>query len=242
MVNTVPSNLPTPTGKGAATSHKCVADIRNTGKASRVVVKFLHKVLHVYVDTGDGSGFKFCLAVQIEEDLKDYHLAFSAATGQVADQMDVLDVTTRYLKDADVEFDDALLAALGDSSRSSVLMYWFCVCSVGFGLLALTAYEWYACRNMLTDQIDAVRICDVLNTYLVPHYVVYMVLTVTFLFSLNWIPVILNAPLAAWRGYLIYSKKYKFSPASLSAVSSKGHGVVGLFVVPEREEMHFSIL
>jgi len=211
-------------------SHKCVADIRNTGKVSRVVVKYLHQFLHVYIDTGDGTGFKVCLSVSLGENLRDHHLAFTAATGQVADQMDIFEVTTRYLKEADQEFDDDKLAHLGDSGAGGSYgsMFWFVVSAVGFGLTILTAYEWYNCRNMVSDQIDPVRICDALNAYVLPHYSIHIALTVCFLLTLSWLPLLVNAPVAGWRAWLIFKKRFKYSPASLSAISSKGHGVVGV--------------
>jgi hypothetical protein len=40
--------------KSVYQAHKCVADFRNTGKVSKILVKYLHKVLHVYVDTQVG--------------------------------------------------------------------------------------------------------------------------------------------------------------------------------------------
>jgi hypothetical protein len=58
--------------------------------------------LGLCVGVQDGVGYKFCLAVQMEKSYKDYHLAFSAATGQVADNHDILEVTTRYLAASDV--------------------------------------------------------------------------------------------------------------------------------------------
>jgi len=224
------AGLPPFASKTNTHSYKCVADIRNTGKISRVVVKFLHKVLHVYIDTGDGTGFKFCLSVGVNDDLKDHHLAFTAATGQVADQMDLFEVTTRYLKEADQEFDDESLAQLGDvgKSRPYTSILWFAASAICFGLIALTAYEWYTCRNMVSDQIDPVRICDELNKYVVLHYVVHFILTLVYMISVATIPVLLNVPLALWRGWLLFKKKYQFSPASLSAISSKGHGIVGV--------------
>jgi hypothetical protein len=52
MVKTLPDGV---TAGSAGASAKCVADIRNTGKVSKVLVKFLHKILHVYVDNNEGQ-------------------------------------------------------------------------------------------------------------------------------------------------------------------------------------------
>ena len=92
MVKTLPFD---PLGINSGAAYKCVADIRNTGKVSKILVKFLHRILHVYIDNNEGQGYKFCLAVQLDEDYKDHHMAFTAATGQVADNHDILEITTR---------------------------------------------------------------------------------------------------------------------------------------------------
>ena len=111
-------------------SHRCVADVRNTGKTSKIMIRYLHKNLHVYVDTNDGQGYKYCFAVKIDRDLRDHHIAITAATGQVADQMDIHEVTTRYLKEEDRDIDDSLFKQLG-SGGSSVTswhnIYWLIV-------------------------------------------------------------------------------------------------------------------
>lgn len=91
MVKTLPPGVDVASG-GA---YKCVADIRNTGKVSKVLIKFLHRIVHVYIDNNEGAGYKFCLAVQLDDDFKDHHLAFTAATGQVADNHDILEINTR---------------------------------------------------------------------------------------------------------------------------------------------------
>lgn len=106
MVKTLPRNkVP-----GNYEAYRCVADIRNLGRPVKAVVKVLNGVLSVYLDTDDGQGWRFCLAVEFERragpkrknTLKDTHIAFTAATGQVADHMDIHEVTTRYLKSTDV--------------------------------------------------------------------------------------------------------------------------------------------
>ena len=77
--------------------HKCVAEYRNTGKMTKVLVKYLHRTLHTYVDTLDGKGYRFCLAVTFPEStsFRDSHLAFTSATGQLSDNVDILEVSTR---------------------------------------------------------------------------------------------------------------------------------------------------
>ena len=78
-------------------SHWCVADIRNSQQEVKFLVKFIHKNVYVYIDSLDGMGYKFCLVVKLEHTYVGYHLAFTAATGQVADNHDILEVSMRYL-------------------------------------------------------------------------------------------------------------------------------------------------
>lgn len=40
------------------------------------------QILHVYVDTFDGLGYKFCLAVKFDKPFRDHHIAFTGMTGQ----------------------------------------------------------------------------------------------------------------------------------------------------------------
>lgn len=96
MITTKPSSLPT--GSTAA-AHKCVADVRNTGKIARLLLKVVDDVAHVYVDQGEGLGFRFCLAVELPDDLPlmNHHLVITGATGGVSDNLDVVEITTRYL-------------------------------------------------------------------------------------------------------------------------------------------------
>ncbi len=75
----------------------------------------------------DGVGYKFCLAVAFDKSYKDYHFAFSAATGQVADNHDLLEITTRYLAASDAEFDDSSLPSMNATSSSSSLGTFFWV-------------------------------------------------------------------------------------------------------------------
>jgi hypothetical protein len=67
---------------GPNSAYSCVANIRNTPTPTKVMVKFLHKILHVYVDTDDGLGYKFCLAVAFDAPFANHHIAFTAMTGQ----------------------------------------------------------------------------------------------------------------------------------------------------------------
>jgi len=65
-------------------AHSCVFNLRNLDHPFKVLVRYLQKVFHVYVDNGDGLGYKNCLALKFEEGFKDHHIAFTAMTGQGA--------------------------------------------------------------------------------------------------------------------------------------------------------------
>lgn len=90
MLRTVPSSLKM---EGATQdSYRCVADIRNLHRPIKLLAKYLNRVMHVYLDTEDGQGYRLCLAVEIpgqhptdptKSTLRDSHLVFTAATGQV---------------------------------------------------------------------------------------------------------------------------------------------------------------
>lgn len=96
MITTKPSTL---AAGSVASAHKCVADVRNTGRQGRLLWKVVDGVAHVYLDQGDSLGYRFCLAVELPTDipLKSYHIAMTGATGGVSDNVDIQELTTRYL-------------------------------------------------------------------------------------------------------------------------------------------------
>jgi len=201
-------------------AHKCVADLRNTGKVTKVLVKYLHKVVHVYVDTQ--NGYKFCLAVQFDRFFPDYHIAFTAATGQVADNMDVLEVTTRYLADSDLDLDDSKFGRLGSASTAHRFSgpFWFVVSLFGFALTAFAAYELITFKRMSNNYSDAVRLCTKFDaSYLKAHHISHAVLTFLLMIGGTWLMFLLNLVLAVYRGYLWKIKQEKSTPASHTSVN-----------------------
>jgi hypothetical protein len=181
------------------TAYRCQAEFRNTGKTSKVLVKLLRKQLHVYVDTQDGVGWKFCLAVEMEQTYKDYHIAFSAATGQVADNHDIYEITTRYLKDTDENFDDAHMAHLdGARARGTWTSFIFgIVALVGICLSVVGGYEMSLLWSV--RQHDALRIVRTLNALVIPHWIAHALCTFACIMFGAWIGIILNAPLVVYR-------------------------------------------
>jgi len=200
IVTKVVSDVEGVTGTSRTYSaYRCLAEFRNTGKTSKVLVKMLRKQLHVYVDTQDGVGWKFCLAVEMEQTYKDYHIAFTAATGQVADNHDIYEVSTRYLKDTDENFDDAHMARLdGSRSRGSWTSFAFgIVALVGLCLTALGGYEMSLLWSV--RQHDALRIVRTLNTSLVAHWTAHALCVLLCVVTLSWLGMLFNAPLVVYR-------------------------------------------
>jgi hypothetical protein len=209
-------------------AHTCVADVRNTGKDVKVLVKFLLKVLHVYVDVQDGQGYKFCLAVTLGgRSFVDYHIAFTAATGQVADNHDITHITTRYLQSTDAVFDDNLLEAMGESKKGGFMSSasrWL-IFFISLFLLGLSGYEVYIFGKY---QKMAAKCCMELNSWLVTHWGTHIALTFLLLFRLNWYGFFLNLPLIIWRGFCFSGGQYKHTDSSVTGFGVKGHGVAGI--------------
>lgn len=222
MVKTLPDGVE---WGSAGASAKCVADIRNTGKVSKVLIKYLHRILHVYIDSNEGNGYKFCLAVQLDSDYKDHHLAFTAATGQVADHHDIVEITTRYLKQSDRDFDDASLSAMhgsGSHHSSWYALYWLVQSALLGAVLTLATYQLYLFHNLSQSRIDLVQICTRINPFVLPHYAAHAVLTVFFLLGGNYWTFLVHLPLLAWRVFEFVRKSFLFSPATIGP--AKGHG------------------
>jgi hypothetical protein len=202
--------------KSKANAHRCVADMRNTGRPAKILIKYLHKVLHVYVETSEITGYKFCLAVQFDKDTSfvDHHIAFTAATGQVADNMDILEVNTRYLAETDAELDDSRFGALADKSTVHRFSgaFWTLMTLAGLGLLVYAVYELATFQQMMGSHIDAVRVCQQFNKYVMPHFLAHAVVMGLLFLSGNWWAFVLNLPLLVYRFHSYQSKTHLYSP------------------------------
>ena len=218
----------------AYTGHKCIAEVRNTGRYSRILAKLLHGVLHVYVDTSDSAQYKFCLAVNVRGKYKDHHLAFTAATGGVADNYDLREITTRYLKEEDKEFDDGQLGRLktgssgGWGTRGSSL-FWLLVNGVSAGLIGVVALQLWTYHSLLTDRIDLVTICQRINPFILPHYAAHAALFLLLLFSASWWAAVANLPALGWKGWEFAKKAWLFSPATVGPVKGHAKGRVSVY-------------
>ena len=234
MLTTKPA---TPPHDPSYAAHKCIADFRNTGKQTRVLVKLLHQVLHVYIDTADNGQYKFCLAVTVAApSYKDYHIAFSSATGGVADNVDIVSVSTRYLKDSDREFNDEKLAALKSGSagrggwgRRMSALYWLVVNLLSVAIIGIVGLQLWTYHSLLQQRIDLVAICQRINPYILPHYGGHAALVCLLLLNGQWIVWLLNLPLLGWKVYEFVKKTWLFSPASVGPVKGHARGRVSVY-------------
>lgn len=163
--------------------------------------------------------------MKLEDDYKDHHLAFTAATGQVADNHDILEITTRYLKQSDRDFDDSSLSAMrgGGSHHSSwFALYWLVQTALAGACAGLAGYQLFLFHTLAQARIDMVQICTRINQYVLPHYGAHAVLTVFYLLGGSYYVFLLHLPLLAWRVYEFARKNFLFSPATIGP--AKGHG------------------
>jgi len=210
-------------------SFRCVVDVRNSGKPARLLVKLLRNILHVYADTADGAGFKFCLAVEFPRTFEDYHIAFTAATGQVADNHDIIDVTTKYLQDAD-QVDDSALSQLGagggiSSIRSACYLVIFLA---GAYLTLQSGYCASTFHSMSASQLDPVKICDAINRFLLPQFIAHFSILVLLIIAGHWILALVNLPLAAWEGFSLFTDTHLFLPTHPSYTGKRKMGLNSL--------------
>eukprot|EP01006_Ploeotia_vitrea_P053097 TRINITY_DN67753_c9_g4_i2.p1 TRINITY_DN67753_c9_g4~~TRINITY_DN67753_c9_g4_i2.p1 ORF type:complete len:454 (+),score=251.40 TRINITY_DN67753_c9_g4_i2:18-1379(+) len=199
-------------------SYSCIANIRNTGSTTSWLVKFINKVLHVYVNTDDGLGYKYCLSVEFDRTFRDHHIAFTGVTGQVADHHDLMQVSTKYLSSGAKGFNDEEMLRLSAYRGSGLsAFFWLLVTGVSAGLLVFQTVQVHQYRQQTKDDINPTVVCMRMNTGLLLHYLVHAVLTLLVLLSGNWKISLLNLPLAGYRFYLISKHRYKLSPAALDS-------------------------
>jgi len=221
------------------TGYRCVSDFRNSGKVSKVLVKFLHKVLHVYIDNSDGLGYKFCLAVQFDKTFVEHHLVFTAITGQVADNHDIFDVTTRYLADSDKGIDDSLLpqekSGIASQSVSQALYFLLLVSQT---LLTFHGvYGLYSFFSTAAVDIDEVLRMKQLNHILLPGWVIHSTVCLISLITKQWILLIYNLPLLAWHVFSYFTYSYQFLP-----VKKRGLGFGLNKLLPTKPRLIFEFL
>eukprot|EP00455_Lapot_gusevi_P012269 TRINITY_DN1577_c0_g1_i2.p1 TRINITY_DN1577_c0_g1~~TRINITY_DN1577_c0_g1_i2.p1 ORF type:complete len:437 (-),score=179.18 TRINITY_DN1577_c0_g1_i2:338-1648(-) len=209
-------------------TYKCTADYRNLVNPFRVLVRYQRQILHVYVDKADGSGYQFCLAVNVPlpEDFRNhYHIAFTGMTGQLADYTDLLDVKTHYLDKRDAEIQDSSLHHVSDKSWNWALFFWILILIVSSGLTGLTAFEVYTFHQLKSQHINAYAVCEKVNALLMPSYALHFVLTGLFLITAHWFLFLFNLPLALYRLYSISKNSHRVDADQISD-DPKVHGGV----------------
>eukprot|EP00466_Bigelowiella_natans_P008105 jgi/Bigna1/73854/fgenesh1_pg.26_\ len=207
-----PSNYQNP-------EHTCQADYRNSKDPVKVLVRFLHKILHVYIDTRDGQGWRVCLAVEFERDFFNHHMAFTANTGQVADVHELTSVSTRYLDESEADFDDYLLThAEGGSRRSGWGQLMWVVCMLtGLALNVLCGMEIYKYLDYSRSGINSTLIADNLKIFAWPHTILHFTMTGLLLLLGAWFGVILNLPIVGYKIWAIQKNRLILDANSVGA-------------------------
>lgn len=216
--------------KKTSETHKCVVEIRNSGKAYKILAKYLHSMLHVYIDNRQGKGWKFCLVVQLNQTYNDYHIAFSAATGQVADVHDIHKVTVRYLESYDKDTDDSLMDSYGTSGRTRTWSnFFFNVLSLlNFGLFGYSIHQLLAYRKLTTARIDIVNVMRDLNKHVEIHFIGQALVAFLCLCTLNWILFLFHVPIGMFRAFLFLNGEMHFSEGAVTGEGQKGHDATGV--------------
>ncbi|MES1906846.1 MAG: hypothetical protein MHM6MM_000075 [Cercozoa sp. M6MM] len=214
-------------GPMSSLPHRCTSQFRNTDKPVKAMVRLQNGSLHVYLDTNDKKGYKLCLNVMMpwrrdeNADPNDkahgaYHLAFSALTGQLADQVDILAVTTRYLDQYDAQINDEGLALAEDRRGSLRSLYWLLCCIVGGAVLYESVNQVRVLRAGKRAQVNPVYLCQELAQHVRPAVYAQMALTATQLIWGTWTGLLINLPVAAYHGFLLHKQDLEPHPAKLA--------------------------
>jgi len=142
----------------------------------------------------------------------DYHMAFTAETGQVADMHDIIEITTRYLAAGDKDTDDSKFTHLSSGAgignvRSLLHLGIF---FLGLTLTAASGYWLYGFYQ--SSEIDEVSRVKPLNRILLQHYILHVILTFMVLFAGHWALFLANLPLIIWRFFSYFTHSYTFTP------------------------------
>lgn len=144
--------------------------------------------------------------------------------------MDLVEITTRYLKNTDSRPDMREIGSFGSSGTGSLFaqLFWFIITLLGIGFLGLTAYEYQEYRAMLRDHVDAVAVAHRLNAYTLPHFYAHCGVSLCLLLSMSWIAFAINAPLLIVRLVLHKYGALMLSSAQIARFSARGSGILGM--------------
>jgi len=227
MVKSVPE-----TGKK---KFKCTSDYRNSHGSIKVLVRFRNDVLHVYLDNSDDTGrarnrkngYRFCLAVNIKHEMEFPHIAFTALTGQLADKHDIHRVVTRYIDQSDVYIDDSNVDNVNPHKvkhRRLSWAFWCVIVLIGLGLCSMSGFEVWSFVQFNKDALNSSSLCRRLNQIVFVHYTAHFLIFVLFLFSGNWLPLVFNVPLLAFRLFSIASSSYLLDASLLADANALDGG------------------
>jgi hypothetical protein len=213
-------------------SHRCVNDLRNTNRPVEMVIKVINNALFVYINSHASTGYRSCFSVQLnfpdEMSLKGYHLAITAASGQVSDNIDINSINVRYLRGTDQifrenEFDLTNVTGDGMDVLTFLITFGLIIAPICY-LLATTWGDYQQYKKSLLNHIDAVIVCRDLNTNLFLQYYVQMGIHCIILLTGRWFLFLLLLPIGIIRTVL-YTKGYLLvSPAMVAQFSSVGGG------------------
>eukprot|EP00128_Syssomonas_multiformis_P006205 Colp12_sorted_trinity150504_noHs@24251 len=65
------------------------------------------------------------------------------------------------------------------------------------------------------DYINPIDLCNKLNQFVLPEYIVHGVLTALFLLSNQWLPLLFNIPLAAFHAQKFLNKKHQYDATEI---------------------------
>lgn len=216
-------NVMTKTVDHSAMAHRCFSSYRNTKDPFKVLLRYASKVLHVYISDGSftstKSGYKYCLSVrtQFPSTMKEKHLALTALTGQVADKVEILEISTRYLTAKDKLIDDRMMEwASGSATSRFAQLFWLIIFGAGLVLLYLTIKDIGLVSQLANAQTNPVYLCNELNPMVLPHIGLHFIVSALLLLSGNFFGFLLNLPVVAYRVFSIATNTYKLDPAILS--------------------------
>lgn len=224
-------------------SHRCYSNYRNTKADVKVMVRFLKSTLHVYVHDNPreaaGEDYKFCFAVKIDfpGSFQERHLAFTGMTGQVADLVDITQISLRYIDDSDASIDDAALAhAEGHSVSTRQWMFWGLLLLLNASLLLWANRDLGYVTRLGSAQANVVYLCNELNSLVLAHMVVYISMCALLVLWMAWWPVLLNLPMLGYRVRAVATNSYFYDPAALS-----GGGKASRLSVPYSRQLYATV-
>jgi len=203
---------------------KCFANYRNTKENYKVLIRYQNGLLHVYVQETfvskkPGSNYKLCLVVRpnVPETVRPNHFAMTAMTGSVADVVDVMYISTRYLDDTDAEVDDSALdQSSGYASSSSGKIFWLVIFGGGCLLVFWTVRDLLLMSRLKSSQTNPVYLASELNSSIPSHIAVHAILSIILLLSGSFLGFLFNLPVLAFRGYSYVNQTHLVDPAVLS--------------------------